>query len=270
MKKIAPAAIALSLVAAFTLASPNHAQEIKIDPDNRVAEAEQLLGVPGILRDRHYQQLLEQIGQLEQQHETRRAEIAAELKAANENLSDEQIALQTDEIFTQELKQQLAAREGRIASQEQGAPYTDLPDQFANAVRGCTVDGYIYRLAYNFTVNEDDVFAMFQNMTRMDPDATLGVTGTTDFLEVLKTINDSAKTSMTSVVGPLIDEASKDIIDDPAIFSALLNTATSNVTDSIQKRHGIRVIIETDSPKEQGGRCAVAPESQEHIPEPAP
>lgn len=258
MKK-ASTAIALSLAAAFACAEPVFAQ----DEAPPAANIEKSAGaIPAVQRDKRFEDLSRYLEEQKANDAQRRADIAAAIRAKDSNISDEALALRVDEILTAEHEALLKEREARIANDDRGAPYTDMPEKFEKAVRGCTVDGYIYRIPYNLTVNETDVYDLFQRMTMMAPDATLGVSGTKEFFSLLKNVTGGIHTAMQSSIGPLIDEASSDIIADPASFDPLLKSALETIMEGVEKRYDIRTVVTTGEPKKQGGRCAVAQPAQ--------
>ena len=156
-----------------------------------------------------------------------------------------------------------------------------LPDIFAKAVRGCTTDGYIYRMPYNIVIDFDDIGAvpdgqtpeseqsLLYRLSHMNPDATLGVSGTDAFMAALKAMTGSVDSAMQSVAGRLIDEASSAIITKP-VFSETMKAAVEGIAGQTAKKYGVGITIETGEPKDQGGRCAVAPPPPDQQPQPNP
>lgn len=268
MKRFAPKAIAISLATAFAIAAPVVGSVVAQAP---AAEPQQAatLGTPAALRDQKYRELVDFLARQEAAQQARRAEIAAELRAADPALTDDAVALRADQLHTAELRRAEQERWDALANQTLGRPHTDLPGIFARAVRGCTTDGYIFRMPYNLTYNMDEIAApsaagtppqqrsMFYRMVRPDPESLLGVTGTGNFMDALKAMNESIDSAMQTVGGRLIDEVSSEFITRP-IFQELANYAIQNISNDIKARYGVTVTIHTEAPRQQGqARCPV-------------
>lgn len=268
MKRLATKAIALSLVTAFALAAPASAQAPQVAPEGEQART---LGTPAALRDEKYRELVALLADEQARQDVRRAEIAAALRAANANISAGDLAIQTEQQLTAELRREADERWNAQANETLGRPHTDLPGIFARAVRGCTTDGYIFRMPYNLTFNMDEIAApaaagtppesrsLFYRMVRPDPQSILGVTGTANFMDALKAMNESIDGAMQTVGGRLIDEVSSEFITRP-IFNELAGYAIQNIASDIKQRYGVTVTIHAEQPRQQGqARCAVAP-----------
>lgn len=151
------------------------------------------------------------------------------------------------------------------------APAADgVTADFAKAVRGCTTDGYIYRLTYSVEIDQAGALTAYQNMVQPDQTSLLGVRGTAEFMQLLQAVRNSTDSAMQALVGPMIDEATAEIVTGP-VFENLMAEARAQIAQNAQQRYGISVSIRTTPPREQGGRCPAAnvtPASPEQ-PEPA-
>ncbi len=145
----------------------------------------------------------------------------------------------------------------------------DLPAAFYKAVRGCTTDGYIYRLTYHLTVNIDELAApsatdtplrersLLERLTQPNPESVLGVSGTDRFMEELKALTGDIHSSMQVLTGQLIDEASAEMLEEQS-FKEIVALAAAQITEDIREKYGVTVTILPDSPRQQAGRCEPA------------
>ncbi|MCB9991341.1 MAG: hypothetical protein H6867_08160 [Rhodospirillales bacterium] len=155
-------------------------------------------------------------------------------------------------------------------SQENKTEQTALPDVFFKAVRGCSTDGYIYRMTYNLSVDFGSVAALsdekalphekslLDRHVQPNPDSVLGVSGTDRFMDTLNTITANIHNAMQVSAGTLIDRAESALIDQDS-FGEIIKIATDQIATDIQEKYGVGITIHTSHPtKQEAGRCAPA------------
>lgn len=268
MKKTAPKAVAIALATAFTMALPGLSGPAMADNAAPATSGDQIEKTPAALRGEEYKKLQAELDKVQKENAARKAQIATDLKKADPNISDDELAIKTEQIFSTEMQRQAEAEWRSKTDSNAGAGYTDLPGVFSKAVRGCTVDGFVYRMPYKLTYNFDelggisnantpeDKKSLFYRMVKPDAEKLLGVSGTRDFLGALQAMDSSIHTSMQSISGHLIDEVNSDFIVRP-IFNELMGIAVSKVTQEIKDKYGVTVVIHTEQPKRQGDlKCA--------------
>ena len=167
-----------------------------------------------------------------------------------------------------------------FAAEETSPPQLDamdnevaLPDSLERYVRGCTIDGYIYRLPYNLSVDMNDLTpsslgpdqeGLLDRIIKQDPDSLSGTNGSADFMQYLKDITENIHKAMQKKAGPLIDDATSELINDD-LFTTLLQAVKNDISRDIEDRYEVTVSIQSAPAVQQGGRC---PEKVQQAPEP--
>jgi|GEM_PF-2852204 len=275
---LASKTVALSLAAAFALAAPASALDPAAPQPQGQEAVPTKLGTPAMLRDHRYQELTQMLAQETARHDARRAEIVAGLAASGQDLTPEAMNPKADELLASELRAQEQERWDAQVSGELGGANIDLPEilQGTQAVRGCSADGQIFRMAYKVTVNMADITAppaadtppakrsLFYRLVHPDVNSLRGVAGTAEFMSTLKGFYDGIDGAMQSEAGLLLDETDSQDLVSPS-FQDLAGQVTANIAKGVKERYNVTVVIHTDQPRLQGEiRCASKP-AEENI-----
>ena len=156
------------------------------------------------------------------------------------------------------------------AETQTGSDKTPLPSQFANNVRGCTQDGLIYQMSYNIALdfnalgafgNDDmaeDEISLFELKVLETNRHFSGITGTGDYMDALREMNNTLNYSMQRLTGGLIDSLPSTDINGET-YAALMQSIVNSTEDGIAANfNGVDLDIIVEPARQLPGECGAA------------
>lgn len=187
----------------------------------------------------------------------------------------ESMSIENPETPIQDIRQQ--ARDwirdymlAQTADTQTESHKTVMPSQFEQSVRGCTQDGLIYQLKYNIALDFNALGA-FGNDDMPESEVSLfelkvletnrhfsGVTGTRDYMDALREMNNTLNYSMQRLTGGLIDSLASEEINGET-YDALMTTIINSTEDGIAENfNGVDVDIVVQDATQLPGECGAA------------
>ena len=145
-----------------------------------------------------------------------------------------------------------------------------LPSQFAHNVRGCTQDGLIYQMSYNIAL-DFNALGSFGNDDMAEEEVSLfelkvletnrhfsGITGTGDYMDALREMNNSLNYSMQRLTGGLIDSLPSEEINGET-YAALMQSIINSTEDGIAANfNGVDIDVIVADARQLPGECGAA------------
>ncbi len=210
---------------------------------------------PAVQREKIYTDITDALAARRTADDARRQEIAATLSENSPDMDTDALALAVEQTLNREREQAIDSRMRERENQETGTH--NLPDNFRQSVRGCTLDGFIYRMPYNISVDTSDLRAAYDRLVQADAGNILGYSGGARFMSFLDDITDDIHTGLQDTAGEIIDDTPANILEWSDFAKRVLDPAAKDVSGPLSDVFNVTIAIHTGQPVRQGeARCA--------------